>query len=58
MEEKLPPQHFIRIHRSFIVALPMISRFSQTNLSIGDKTLPIGNFFRKEVLERLSTDLI
>ena len=58
MEEKLPPQHFLRIHRSFIVALPMIQRFSQTNLSVGNKTLPIGNYYRKEVLERLSSDMI
>ncbi|KAA3639565.1 MAG: DNA-binding response regulator [Bacteroidetes bacterium] len=58
MEEKLPPQHFLRIHRSFIVSLSKIARFSQSNLMVGSQTLPIGNSYREEVLNRLEADLI
>lgn len=58
MEEKLPPQHFIRVHRSFIISLSKVDRFSQTNLVIGDKTFPIGNSYRATVLKRLASNLI
>lgn len=58
MEQKLPPQHFTRIHRSYLVALTKVDRFTQTNLTIGDKTLPIGQNHREEVLRRLQLDLI
>ena len=58
IEEKLPPQHFLRIHRSFIVSLAKIKQFSMSQLSIGDQNLPIGNIYRKEVMRRLSADMI
>lgn len=58
MEDKLPPQHFLRIHRSFIISLSKINRFSQTNLTVGEQVIPIGNHYREEVLKRLSVDLI
>ncbi len=58
LEEKLPPQHFIRIHRSYIVATSKIRQFSPSELSIGDKILSIGSLYRQEVLRRLQKDLI
>ena len=58
MEEKLPPQHFIRIHRSFIVSLSKVTRFSQSSLMAGEKALAIGQNFREEVLKRLEANLI
>ena len=58
MEEKLPPQHFLRIHRSYIIALSKVERFTQANLTIQGKTIPIGNLYRKSVVQRLSADLI
>lgn len=58
MEQKLPPQHFIRIHRSYLIAITKVDRFTQTNLFIGEKTLPIGQNYREEVLRRLQIDLI
>ena len=58
MEEKLPQQHFMRIHRSFIIALSKVDKFSQTNLEVGDQLLPIGNVYREVVLARLEKDLI
>ncbi|MEM9824625.1 MAG: LytTR family DNA-binding domain-containing protein, partial [Bacteroidota bacterium] len=58
MYEKLPPQHFIRIHRSYIIALSKVQRFSPTNVSIGEQLLPIGQRYREAVLKRLGVDLI
>lgn len=57
MERKLPPQHFIRIHRSYIVNLSKIQQFTHSNIQIGEKTLPIGNLYKNEVVKRLSQDL-
>ena len=56
--EKLPHQHFVRIHRSYIVSISKIHRFTQTNLMVGKKTLPIGQIYREEVLKRLEANLI
>lgn len=58
MEEKLPPQHFIRIHRSFIVSLSKVSRFSQGNLMVGEQHLPIGQSYREQVLKVLEGNLL
>ncbi len=58
MEQKLPPQHFLRIHRSFIISLSKINSFTQTNLVIGEKTLAIGLSYKEEVLKRLEANLI
>ena len=58
MEEKLPARHFLRIHRSYIVALNKIDKFTATNITIGDKVLPIGRFYKNEVLHRLQENLI
>lgn len=53
MEEKLPPQRFLRIHRSFIVAISKIEQFSNSNLTIAQHSLPIGNIYKNEVIKRL-----
>ena len=58
MEEKLPSQHFVRIHRSFIVVIAKVDRFSYTNLMVGEKTFPIGQMYREAVLKRLGEGMI
>ncbi|HYF30242.1 MAG TPA: LytTR family DNA-binding domain-containing protein [Chitinophagaceae bacterium] len=57
MEEKLSPQHFIRIHRSFIVPVARIKQFSQTQVTVMDHELPIGSLYRSQVLKRLGGHL-
>ncbi|MFK7923938.1 MAG: LytR/AlgR family response regulator transcription factor [Bacteroidia bacterium] len=54
MEEKLPENRFLRIHRSFIVAKDKIDAFSPPSVEIGDITLPIGRNYRSEVLKSLN----
>ncbi|HEX6181698.1 MAG TPA: LytTR family DNA-binding domain-containing protein, partial [Chitinophagaceae bacterium] len=57
IEEKLSPQHFIRIHRSFIVPVSRIKQFSQTQVTVMNTELPIGNLYRNTVLQRLNNNL-
>ncbi|MHC2992881.1 chemotaxis protein CheY [Pontibacter sp. HJ8] len=53
LEEKLPAEKFLRIHRSFIVALDKIQAFSATAVDIGKAEIPIGRFYKNEVLQVL-----
>lgn len=53
IEAKLPQQEFLRIHRSFIVALSAIDSFTNEYVEIGKKQIPISRSYKKEVLETL-----
>ena len=53
LEEKLPTDKFLRIHRSFIVSLDKIQAFSATAVDIGKTEIPIGRFYKNEVLQIL-----
>ena len=50
----LPEKEFIRIHKSYIVALRHIKSFKVHQVKIEGKTLPIGMIYRKEFLELLN----
>ena len=45
IQEKLPARDFVRIHRSFIVPLARIEKFSKTKLWIAGKEIPIGSSY-------------
>ena len=49
MEEKLSESNFLRIHRSFIVALDKIRTYSVRHIEVADEELPIGRLFRGRV---------
>lgn len=51
--EKLPENQFIRIHRSFIVAIDKIESKSNERITIGKQSLPIGASYLNEVSKRL-----
>ena len=53
MEEKLPEAGFIRIHKSFIVALSKIEAFTTSCIEVHGKELPIGRSYKNSVLEML-----
>lgn len=55
-EEKLSADHFLRIHRSYIVSLQHISSYSASSIEIGTQTIPIGGTYTREVLRKLSGD--
>ncbi|MEK7200502.1 MAG: LytTR family DNA-binding domain-containing protein [Bacteroidota bacterium] len=45
IQEKLPARDFARVHRSFIVPLGLIEKFSKTKLRISGKEIPIGSSY-------------
>lgn len=53
MEAKLPKQNFIRIHRSYIIALSKIQSFNSEGVTLNRRTLPFSRSYRKEVLKLL-----
>ncbi|MDQ2771516.1 MAG: LytTR family DNA-binding domain-containing protein [Bacteroidota bacterium] len=53
MEEKLSESNFLRIHRSFIVALDKVRTFSARHIEVAREELPIGRLFRPRVEEVL-----
>jgi len=51
MEQGLPAEKFIRIHRSFIVALDKIQAVSGNHVLIGGKSIPIGKNYRDAFMQ-------
>ncbi|MVN92465.1 LytR/AlgR family response regulator transcription factor [Mucilaginibacter aquatilis] len=48
VEDALPERHFIRVHRSYIVALNKIDSIERSRIFIGDKIIPIGDTYRDD----------
>jgi DNA-binding LytR/AlgR family response regulator len=53
LESRLPPGQFVRVHKSYIVALNKVERLSGNTLHIGETELPVGITFRRELTDRL-----
>lgn len=53
LEANLPPHQFMRIHRSFIVAMNKIEAFSHETIDLAGKELPIGWSYKHLVISRL-----
>jgi len=51
-EEQLPAGKFIRIHKSFVVAVNAVKYLEGNEVSLGDTRLPIGKVYREGVLKR------
>ncbi len=54
MEEKLPSGQFLRIHKSYIVAVSRIEAFTANIIEIPRKELPIGRSYKSVVLTALN----
>ena len=46
MEDTLPEKHFIRVHKSYIVALNKIDSIERSRIFIVDKIIPVGDTYR------------
>lgn len=53
IEAKLPKTKFIRIHRSYIICLSKIQSFTNEEVTVNRKALPISRSYKKEVLKHL-----
>jgi two-component system, LytTR family, response regulator len=51
LEEILPPGPFVRVHKSFIVALDKIESIERNRIRIGDRLIPISETHRKEFFD-------
>lgn len=54
LEELLPTDSFIRIHRSYIVALSKINSFNADSVEIRKNELPIGRLYKHDVNKLLN----
>lgn len=55
IDAKLPKDHFLRIHRSFIVAISEIVSFTSDHVVIENRSLPISRSYKKDVQQILNT---
>ncbi|MBQ0073851.1 MAG: response regulator transcription factor [Prevotella sp.] len=59
MAELLPADKFVRIHRSYIVNMCHVKEIARMRVFMDyDKTLPIGDFYKDEVLKYVNERLI
>jgi DNA-binding LytR/AlgR family response regulator len=56
LEDTLPKDNFIRIHRSFIVALNKIESYNSELIEIAKKELPISRMYSHEVRKALNVE--
>jgi DNA-binding LytR/AlgR family response regulator len=45
IQEKLPARDFLRVHRSFIIPIHKVEKFSKTKIWIANKEIPIGSSY-------------
>ena len=53
IEMKLPQDRFLRIHRSFIIAIDRIESYSNEEVIIQNKSIPISRTYKENVLKTL-----
>lgn len=54
LEEQLPPQRFMRIHRSFIINLSKINAVERSQVRIGKEEIPIAEKYKEKFQQYLS----
>lgn len=53
LEEQLPKDKFVRVHKSYIVSIANISEIEQLSVTVAGQKIPIGGSYREALLERL-----
>lgn len=51
MQEKLPDDKFVRVHKSFIVAIDKIDFYNNDSVTVRGHTLPIGRNYKNQMIE-------
>jgi DNA-binding LytR/AlgR family response regulator len=52
MEEKLPADKFMRIHKSYIVSIDRISSYNAESVTVGAFPLPVGRNYKQEAFRK------
>lgn len=55
LDEKLPREHFIRIHRSYVINLSQVDEVANSHVVISKKAVPLSKTYRKNLMNRLQT---
>jgi len=55
LEEVLPSNRFLRVHKSFIIALDKINSIERQEIHIKDRIIPIGNTYHEQFFKLLET---
>src|SRR6185295_3645042 len=58
LEEMLPKEAFVRVHRSYIIAVNKIDSCNTEMIEIGKKQIPIGRLFRHDVNKVLNISFL
>lgn len=53
LEEQLPADRFVRVHKSYIVSINDISEIEQLSVTVAGQKIPIGGSYRDSLLARL-----
>ena len=54
LEDTLPADRFVRVHKSFIVSLHYIEDINKATVTVAGNKIPIGESYRDELIARLS----
>jgi len=54
LEEMLPSDAFLRIHRSYIVSITKIDSYNTDSIEIGKKEIPVGRLYKHDVNKMLN----
>ncbi len=51
LEEALPKEKFIRVHKSYIVAIKEINALEGNTIEVAENKIPVGNTYKNEVMK-------
>lgn len=54
LEQRLPEESFIRVHRSYIVNISKIDSIEDMNIVIGDANIPVGASYREKFMKKIN----
>jgi DNA-binding LytR/AlgR family response regulator len=57
LEDILPKNQFIRVHKSFIIALDKIDSVERNRIKISDRLIPISETYKKSFFDRIDKKL-
>lgn len=58
LEEYLPAEQFVKIHKSYLVPVGKIDRIEGNEIHVGDEKLPLSRNLRAEVLEKIESKFV
>ena len=55
LDEKLPSEHFLRVHRSFVVNLAQVDEVASDHVIVTNKAIPVSKSCKEELMQRIQT---